>query len=105
MLYPSLICVIPLVRGDFGYPSSERLIVEVVLVSFLVKRWIVVALAKCLSLNCEVNFVVAFVPCLCERLYSVKRGVVYSWLYCPKSSVEVPCVGVLCGQVSENPSV
>ena len=40
-----------------------------------------------------------------ERLYSVERGVVYSCLYCPKSSVEVPCVGVLCGQVSENPSV
>ena len=35
-----------------------------------------------------------------ERLYSVERGVVYSRLYCPKSSVEVPCVGVLCGQVS-----
>ena len=40
------------------------------------------------------------VHCLCERLYSVERGVVYSQLYCPKSSVEVPCVGVLCGQVS-----
>ena len=36
-----------------------------------------------------------------ERLYSVKRRVVYSRLYLPKSSVEVPCVGVLCGQVSE----
>ena len=36
-----------------------------------------------------------------ERLYSVERGVVYSrLLYCPKSSVEVPYVGVLCGQVS-----
>ena len=35
-----------------------------------------------------------------ERLYSVERGIVYSRLYCPKSSVEVPCVGVLCGQVS-----
>ena len=40
------------------------------------------------------------VHCLCERLYSVERGVVYSRLYCPKSSVEVPCVGILCGQVS-----
>ena len=29
-----------------------------------------------------------------ERLYSVERGVVYSRLYCPKSSMEVPCVGV-----------
>ena len=56
-------------------------------------------LAKCLPLLCEVVFVLV-VPCLCERLYSVERGVVYSrLLYCPKSSVEVPCVGVLCGQV------
>jgi len=31
----------------------------------------------------------------------VERGVRYSrLLYCPKSSVEVPLVGVLCGQVS-----
>ena len=31
----------------------------------------------------------------------VKRGVGYSLLlYCPKSSVEVPFVGVLCGQAS-----
>ena len=40
------------------------------------------------------------VRCICKRLYLVERGVVYSRLYCPKSSVEVPCVGVLCGQVS-----
>ena len=38
--------------------------------------------------------------CLHERLYSVERGVVYSLVVFPKSSVEVPCVGVLCGQVS-----
>ena len=61
-------------------------------------------LAKCLPLLCEVIFVLV-VHCLCERLYLVERGVVYSQLYCPKSSVEVPCVGVLCGQVSGNPSV
>ena len=42
MLYPSYICDIPLVRGDCGYPSRERLIVEVVLVSLFVKRWIVI---------------------------------------------------------------
>ena len=31
----------------------------------------------------------------------VKRGVVYSrLLYCPKFSMEIPCVGVLWGQVS-----
>ena len=55
---------------------------------------------KCLPLLCEVVFLLV-VHCLCERLYSVERGVVFSRLYCPKSSVEVPCVGVLCGQVSE----
>ena len=58
---PSLICVIPLVRGDCGYPSSERLIVEVVLVSLLVKRWIVLLVALCLSLICEVDLF-GFVP-------------------------------------------
>ena len=66
------------------------------------------------SLKCEVIDLLAsaypscvrwclcgFVPSLCERLYSVERGVVYSrLLFCPKSSVKVPCVGVLCGQVS-----
>ena len=56
-------------------------------------------LAKYLPLLCEVVFVL-IVHCLCERLYLVGRGVVYSRLYCPKFSVEVPCVGVLCGQVS-----
>ena len=41
----------------------------------------------------------------CRGCVVFERGVVYSrLLYCPKSSVEVPCVGVLCGQVSENPS-
>ena len=54
-------------------------------------------LAKGLPLLCEVVLVV---HCLCERLYWLERGVVNSRLYCPKSSVEVPCVGVLCGQVS-----
>ena len=51
-------------------------------------------LAKGLPLSCEVVFVLPR-----WRLYSVERGVVYSrLLYCPKSSVEVPCVGDLCGQ-------
>ena len=54
-------------------------------------------LAKCLPLLCEV-VILLVVYCLCERLYWLERGVVNSWLYCPKSSVEVPCVGVLCGQ-------
>ena len=33
-------------------------------------------------------------------MFVIERGVVNSRLYCSKSSVEVPCVGVLCGQVS-----
>ena len=74
------------------YPSSERLIG---------------CLAKCLPLLCEVDFVLAL--CLaskCSGCVVIERGVVYSWLlYCPKSLMEVPCVGVLCGQVSGNPSV
>ena len=39
--------------------------------------------------------------CLKKEVVFVKRGVGYS-LYCdcPKSSVEVPFVGVLCGQAS-----
>ena len=90
--YPSserLICWLPLVRGRVCVwnPSSVRWIVIVWLMAYpSCVRW-----------------------CLCassERLYSVERGVAYSrLLYCPKSSVEVPCVGVLCGQVSGNPSV
>ena len=34
-------------------------------------------------------------------MFVIEKGVVYSRLYCPKFSVEVPYVGVLCGQVSE----
>ena len=64
-------------------------------------------LALCLSLICEVDIVVAL--CLTSKYRGCvvfEKGVVYSrLLYCAKSSVEVPCVGVLCGQVSENPSV
>ena len=53
-------------------------------------------LAKCLPFLCEVDFVLV-VPCLCERLYSVERGVVYSRLvYCPKSSLEVSLCGKSC---------
>ena len=47
----------------------------------------------------SVEVFVVVVHCLCERLYWLERGVVNSRLYCPKSSVEVPCVGVLGGQV------
>ena len=54
-----------------------------------------VCLALCLSLICEVDIVVAL--CLaskCRDCVVFERGVVYSrLLYCPKSSVEVPCVG------------
>ena len=52
-------------RGDCGYPSSERLIVEVVLVSLLVKRWIVFVVALCLSLICKVDIMVAL--CLAPK--------------------------------------
>ena len=39
--------------------------------------------------------------CLKEEVVVVKRGVGYSlYCYCPKSSVEVPFVGVMCGQAS-----
>ena len=64
------LCPIPLVRGDC-------------------------CLALCLSLICEVDIVVAL--CLaskCRGCVVFERGVVYPrLLYCPKSSVEVPCVG------------
>ena len=60
--------------------------------SLLVKRWILVVLAKGLPLLCEVVFVLV-VHCLCERLYSVERGVVYSVLYLP----QIFSGGSLCG--------
>ena len=50
-------------------------------------------------------------PCLAlclastERLYWLREELCTPGCIYPKSSVEVPCVGVLCGQVSENPSV
>ena len=50
--------------------------------------------------SCEV--IVCWIgACLKEEVVFVRRGVGYS-LYCdcPKSSVEVPFVGVLCGQAS-----
>ena len=74
------------------YPSSERLIG---------------CLALCPSLKCEVIDLwwLCALPLSVEVVFVIERGFVYSRLYCPKSSVEVPCVGVLCGQVSENPSV
>ena len=75
------------------------------LVSLIVKRWIVFVLALYLSLICEFD-IGGFVPASkCRGCVVFERGVVYSQLlYCPKSSVEVPCVGVMCRQVSENPS-
>ena len=54
-------------------------------------------MAKGLPLLCEV-----VIALLLGEVVLVERGVRYSWLlYFPKSSVEVPCVGVLGGQVSE----
>ena len=59
------------------------------------------------SLKCEVIVFewLCALPLSVEVVFVIERGVVYSWLYCPISSVEIPCVGVLYGQVSENPSV
>ena len=79
------------------YPSSERLIG---------------CLALCPSLKCEVIGVcwlsaypscVRWILCwLCiassERLYWLREELCTPGCSCPKSSVEVPCVGVLCGQ-------
>ena len=63
------------------YPSSERLI----------GYWLC-AHPSFVRLIC-----VGFVPCLCERLYLLERGVVYSrLLYCPKSSVEISLCGKSC---------
>ena len=56
-------------------------------------------LAKCLPLLCEAVFVLV-VHCLCERLFWLREELCTPDCICPKSSVEVPCVGVLCGQVS-----
>ena len=72
-------------------------------------------MALCLSLICEVNLCVALClsligevdPYLALCLASKCRGYVVlvgeelctPYYICPKSSVEVPCVGVLCGQV------
>ena len=53
-------------------------------------------LAKCLPLLCEVVFVLPLVRG-CIRL---REELCTPDCICPKSSVEVPCVGVLCGQVS-----
>ena len=65
------LCDIPLVRGDwFGIPLLWGDCV-----------WV----ALCLTSKCRGCVV-------------IEKGVVYSWLlYCLKSSVEVPCVGVLYG--------
>ena len=58
-------------------------------------------LAKCISLYYEVDILVAlFLASKCRGCVIFERGVVYSRLYCPKFSVEIPCVGVLCGQVN-----
>ena len=75
---------IPLVRVDsggcVGIPLSEEVDC--------------VVLAKCLPLLCEVVFVLPLVRG-CIRL---REELCTPYCNCPKSSVEVPCVGVLCGQ-------
>ena len=57
-------------------------------------------LAKGLPLLCEVVFVVALCLASSERLFWLREELCTPGCSCPKSSVEVPCVGVLCGQVS-----
>ena len=52
-------------------------------------------LARCLPLLCEVVFVLPR-----WRLYWLREELGTPGCSCPKSSVEVPCVGVLGGQVS-----
>ena len=96
---PSLICDIPLMRGDCGYPSSEWLIVEVVLVSLLVKRWIVFEWLWAYPFKCRGDLFCSL-P-LSVEVVLVERGVVYSQLYFP----QILSGGSLCGRVSENPSV
>ena len=55
-------------------------------------------LAKGLPLLCEVVFVVALCLASSERLFWLREELCTPDCSCPKFSVEVPCVGVLCGQ-------
>ena len=82
-----------------------EVIVGCVALSLIPLVWVDLCLSKCLPLLCEVNIVLACALPLSVEFVLLERGVVYSRLYCPKSSVEVSCVGVLYGQVSGNPSV
>ena len=56
-------------------------------------------LAKGLPLLCEVVFVMALCLASSERLFWLREELCTPYCNYPKSSVEVPCVGVLCGQV------
>ena len=86
-----------------------EVIVEVVFGSLLWEVEIVLE-----SLKCEVIdlcWLSAYPSCvrwiLCWLCLASVRGCIQlrEELCTPKSSMEVPCVGVLCGQVSRNPSV
>ena len=57
-------------------------------------------MAKCLPLLCEVVFVVALCLASSERLFWLRDELCTPSYICAKSSVEVPYVDVLCGQVS-----
>ena len=60
------------------YPSSERLIV---------------ILAKCLFLNCEVDLIWLCALPLSVEVVLLREELYTPKLYLPKFSVEVPCVG------------
>ena len=68
------------------YPSSERLIGCLTLCPSLKCEVIDLYWLSAYPLLCEVVFVLV-VPCLCERLYSVERGVVYSRLFLPQTLI------------------
>ena len=53
-------------------------------------------MALCLSLNCEVDLVLALCLASSERLYLLREELCTPKLYLPKSSVEVPLCAKSC---------
>ena len=84
----SLKCEVIVVVWLCAYPSCERLIIV----------WLSAYPSKCRgNLFCALPLV--------RGCISWERSCVLPNCICPKSSVEVPCVGSLCGLDSGNPSV